>query len=211
MRTKLKNIGLIAAGLATGVFATLQFSAAAQQQATTPLPLTQGINPAWAEAIAALQTHAITPLLGARTVLTEADWNALLGKLAAFEAWNAGKTGGAMEKIGLQRAREILGTKAKETLTALIAKDKAEEGNSLAEMLKEDLIAERIAIETYREITHYFGDKDPTSRRLIEEILAVEEEHADELADLLFAIKPDGAPPRRLYFNDEVAAATERH
>jgi hypothetical protein len=104
----------------------------AQVGATTPLPLTQGINPAWAEAIAALQTHAITPLLGARTVLTEADWNALLGKLAAFEAWNAGKTGGAMEKIGLQRAREILGTKAKETLTALIAKDKAEEGNSLA-------------------------------------------------------------------------------
>jgi carboxyl-terminal processing protease len=41
MRTKLKNIGLIAAGLATGVFATLQFSAAAQQQATTPLPLDQ--------------------------------------------------------------------------------------------------------------------------------------------------------------------------
>ncbi|MBW8864251.1 MAG: hypothetical protein JF609_04880 [Verrucomicrobia bacterium] len=104
----------------------------AQVGATTPLPLTQGINPAWATAIAALQTHAIVPLLGARTVLTEADWNALIGKLAAFEAWNSGKTGGAIEKIGLQRAREILGTKAMETLTALIAKDKAEEGNSVA-------------------------------------------------------------------------------
>ncbi|MDR3458721.1 MAG: hypothetical protein P4N60_14825 [Verrucomicrobiae bacterium] len=104
----------------------------AQVGATTPLPLTQGINPAWAGAIAALQTHAILPLLGERTVLTEADWNALVGKLAAFDAWNAGKTGGAMEKIGLQRAREILGTGAKETLTALIAKDKAEEGNSVA-------------------------------------------------------------------------------
>ena len=104
----------------------------AQVGATTPLPLTQGINPAWAGAIAALQTHAIIPLLGARTVLTEADWNALVGKLAAFDAWNAGKTGGAVEKIGLARAREILATKAKETLTALIAKDKAEEGNSIA-------------------------------------------------------------------------------
>ncbi|MBL8169962.1 MAG: ferritin-like domain-containing protein [Acidobacteria bacterium] len=93
-------------------------------------------------------------------------------------------------------------------LVARLSHSEYKEGNSLAEMLKEDLIAERIAIETYREITHYFGDKDPTSRRLIEEILAVEEEHADELADLLFAIKPDGAPPRRLYFNDEVAAAT---
>ena len=104
----------------------------AQVGATTPLPLTQGINPAWANAIAALQTHAIVPLLGARTVLTEADWSALVGKLAAFDAWNAGKTGGSVEKIGLKRVREILATKAKETLTALIAKDKAEEGNSVA-------------------------------------------------------------------------------
>ncbi len=104
----------------------------AQVGATTPLPLTQGINPAWANAIAALQTHAILPLLGARTVLTEADWHALVGKLAAFDAWNAGKTGGAVEKIGVARAREILATTAKETLTALIAKDKAEEGNSVA-------------------------------------------------------------------------------
>ncbi len=104
----------------------------AQVGATTPLPLTQGINPAWANAIAALQTNAIVPLLGARTVLTEADWNALLGKLAAFDAWNAGKTGGAVEKIGLKRTREILATKAKDTLTALIGKDKTEEGNAVA-------------------------------------------------------------------------------
>jgi hypothetical protein len=104
----------------------------AQVGATTPLPLAQGINPAWAGAIAALQTNAITPLLGAKSVLTEADWNALTGKLAAFDAWNAGKTGGSVEKIGLARAREILASKAKETLTALIARDKAEEGNAVA-------------------------------------------------------------------------------
>ncbi|MFS8083845.1 MAG: hypothetical protein ACMG51_10360, partial [Ginsengibacter sp.] len=104
----------------------------AQVGATTPLPLAQGINPAWAGAIAGLQTHAIEPLLGARTVLTEADWNILTGKLAAFDAWNAGKTGGTIEKIGLTRAREILGTKVRETLTALVAKDKAEEGNAVA-------------------------------------------------------------------------------
>jgi hypothetical protein len=104
----------------------------AQVGATTPLPLTQGINPAWAGAIAALQTNAILPLLGVKTVLTEADWNALTGRLAAFDAWNAGKSGGSIEKIGLARAREILAGKAKETLTALIAKDKAEEGNSTA-------------------------------------------------------------------------------
>jgi hypothetical protein len=104
----------------------------AQVGATTPLPLAQGINPAWANAIASLQTNAIVPLLGTRTVLTEADWNALLGKLAAFDTWNAGKTGGTIEKIGLKRAREILATKVKDTLTALIGKDKAEEGHAQA-------------------------------------------------------------------------------
>jgi len=78
------------------------------------------------------------------------------------------------------------------------------EGATLSEMLKEDLIAERIAIETYREMIKYFGEKDPTSRRMIEDILAVEEEHADEIADLLFAMEPDGGKVQRLYFKDEI-------
>ena len=77
----------------------------AQVGATTPLPLTQGINPAWANAIAALQANAIAPLLGAKTVLTEADWNALTGKLAAFDAWNAGKSGGAKKQASLARGK----------------------------------------------------------------------------------------------------------
>src|SRR5437868_12856723 len=59
------------------------------------------------------------------------------------------------------------------------------EGNSLEEMIKEDLIAERIAIDSYREMISYLGEEDPTSRRLMEEILAKEEEHADDLANLL--------------------------
>jgi bacterioferritin len=59
------------------------------------------------------------------------------------------------------------------------------EGDSLEEMIKEDLVAERIAIDSYREMIAYFGDADPTSRRLMEEILAKEEEHADDLANLL--------------------------
>jgi bacterioferritin len=84
------------------------------------------------------------------------------------------------------------------------------EGTSLADMIREDLIAERIAIDTYREIVTYFGDKDPTSRTMMEEILAKEEEHADELADLLFAVEPEtGAEPRRLYFKDEVPGQSD--
>jgi len=61
------------------------------------------------------------------------------------------------------------------------------EGDTLVSMIKEDLVAERIAIDSYREIIQYLGDQDPTTRRLIESIVAVEEEHADELADLLVA------------------------
>jgi bacterioferritin len=59
------------------------------------------------------------------------------------------------------------------------------EGATLTEMIKEDLVAERIAIDSYRAFIQYLGDKDPTTRRLLESILAVEEQHADELADLL--------------------------
>jgi bacterioferritin len=79
------------------------------------------------------------------------------------------------------------------------------EGTSLADMIREDLIAERIAIETYRDIIQFFGEKDPTSRTMMERILAKEEEHADELADLLFAVEPkSGEDTRKLYFSDEV-------
>jgi bacterioferritin len=59
------------------------------------------------------------------------------------------------------------------------------EGDSLVDMIKEDLVAERIAIDSYREIITYLGSDDPTSRRLMEEILAKEEEHADDLVSLL--------------------------
>ncbi|MEO8302695.1 MAG: ferritin-like domain-containing protein [Betaproteobacteria bacterium] len=59
------------------------------------------------------------------------------------------------------------------------------EGTTLSEMIKEDLVAERIAIDSYRDFIRFLGDHDPTTRRLLESILAVEEEHADDLADLM--------------------------
>ncbi|HEY7160519.1 MAG TPA: ferritin-like domain-containing protein, partial [Acidobacteriota bacterium] len=77
-------------------------------------------------------------------------------------------------------------------------------------MLKEDLIAERIAIDSYREIIKFFGEKDTTSKRMLEEILAKEEEHAAELADLLFAVNPEAQQEtRNLYFKDEVSGKSE--
>lgn len=59
------------------------------------------------------------------------------------------------------------------------------EGTNLIDMIKEDLVAERIAIDSYREMITYLGDKDVTTRRLMEDILAVEEEHADDLVNML--------------------------
>ena len=59
------------------------------------------------------------------------------------------------------------------------------EGDSLKDMIKEDLIAERVAIESYREMIGYLGDQDPTSQRMLKEILASEEEHAEDLSSLM--------------------------
>ena len=64
------------------------------------------------------------------------------------------------------------------------------EGKSLVDMIREDLVAERIAIESYSEIIRFLGDGDVTSRRMMEEILENEEEHADDLRDLLATLDP---------------------
>jgi bacterioferritin len=63
------------------------------------------------------------------------------------------------------------------------------EGTSLVDMIREDLVAERIAIESYREIVEYLDGKDPTSHRMMRDILAVEEEHAEDLNSLLLGLK----------------------
>lgn len=62
------------------------------------------------------------------------------------------------------------------------------EGKTIVEMIREDLVAERIAIDSYKEIIAYLGDADPTTRRLFEEVLAVEEEHAEDLHTLIHQI-----------------------
>jgi bacterioferritin len=64
------------------------------------------------------------------------------------------------------------------------------EGDDMIDMIKENLVAERVAIESYREMIRFFGDNDPTTRRLMEQILAVEEEHANDMVDLLQKHEP---------------------
>lgn len=70
------------------------------------------------------------------------------------------------------------------------------EGEDLVDMIKEDLVAERIAIDSYREMIHYIGTDDPTTRRLLEGILAMEEEHAEDMNTLLEQLGKKGEPAK---------------
>ena len=70
------------------------------------------------------------------------------------------------------------------------------EGEDLVDMIKEDLVAERIAIDSYREMIHYIGTDDPTTRRMLEGILAMEEEHADDMNTLLEQLGKKGEPAK---------------
>jgi bacterioferritin len=65
------------------------------------------------------------------------------------------------------------------------------EGGSLGDMIVEDLVAERVAIESYREMIQYLGERDTTTRRLLEQILAAEEEHAEDLVSLIAELGSD--------------------
>lgn len=107
----------------------------AQIAAGKSLPLKDTVNPAWADALAALQPH-----VAGKTALTEADWQALVAKLAPYEAWVAGKTGAAVEKLGLPRVREILAGKGQANIAALIAQDQALEPEFAAMAAVERLV-----------------------------------------------------------------------
>jgi len=90
-----------------------------------PLSLGEGTNPAWTAALQTLRQAAIVPLLGEHTVLTEAGWQELNTRLGAYETWLGSKTGATVEKLGLDRIKEILNGHGYETITTLIASDRA--------------------------------------------------------------------------------------
>jgi len=97
----------------------------ARIESSQSLPLLEGVNPAWAAALAALHKAAVTPVFGAeKTSLNAAEWAELTAKFAAYETWLGGKAGSAVEKLGLPHAKEILAGQGREALNALVAKDK---------------------------------------------------------------------------------------
>jgi hypothetical protein len=98
----------------------------ARVAAAQPLPLNEGINPAWTAPLSAFQEHALTPLLGAgRSVLTETDWRDLTSRLAPFEAWQKAKPATAVETLGDTRIQAILAANPKAAIDALLIEDLA--------------------------------------------------------------------------------------
>ncbi|MCX6954634.1 MAG: hypothetical protein NTV51_20970 [Verrucomicrobia bacterium] len=98
----------------------------ARIEAGKPLPLLEGVNPAWAAALATLHAKAVAPVLGAaKTTLTAESWAALNSTFAPYETWLGGKAGSTVEKLGLARVKEILAGTGRASLAKLVAADKA--------------------------------------------------------------------------------------
>jgi hypothetical protein len=94
-------------------------------EAGRTLPLGEGVNPAWSDAIQKLRDEVVAPTLGARAELTEIEWTELKRRFESFRAWQSSKAGALVEKLGLPRVRQILSSNAQAEINALIAKDKA--------------------------------------------------------------------------------------
>ena len=112
----------------------------AQIGAGKPLSLIDGINPAWAGSMSQFVTMVVQRILKDQTALKESDWATITAAFSSYEAWLGTKTGAAVESLGITRVREILAGKARETLTALVAQDKALEPEANAIIAVEKLV-----------------------------------------------------------------------
>ncbi|MGE3167000.1 MAG: hypothetical protein AB7O52_19005 [Planctomycetota bacterium] len=121
------------------------------------LPLTRGVNPAWAQALSALRAYV------GKDELTESDWLALVGKLGPYRAWLEGKQGAAVEKLGIARVRAILGGNVRGALEKCIAADLAlaEEVNGASQVEK----LTRYCRDLHRLLNNFVSFTDFYSRR----------------------------------------------
>ncbi|MEY4387978.1 MAG: hypothetical protein RLY20_3261 [Verrucomicrobiota bacterium] len=131
----------------------------AKIEANAALPLSGAVNPAWAGALAALNSAAVTPLLGAgKTSLTEADWAAVQSKVGPFDVWTGGKPATATEKLGLPRLRELIKSGAKDKIAALIKQDAALE-SEFAQMVSVEKLV-RFQKDFYELLTNFVNFAD---------------------------------------------------
>lgn len=122
------------------------------------LPLGNGVNPAWVEAITHFRNVAIAPVLGAREELTENDWATLKATFAAYEGWRAARAGGAVEPLGIERVRVLLGDGSREKIAALLAQDRAMEPQFTAITSVERLV--RYQRDLYRLLLNFVSFAD---------------------------------------------------
>jgi hypothetical protein len=127
------------------------------------LPLTAGVNPAWRERIEAFRTAVVTPVLGARDTLTSSQWRELCDRLGAYEAWQDGKKGAIVEKLGIERVRELLSTDLRARLEAIIDADAAlkPEADALRDLEK----AARFYRDLHRVLDNFVSFRDFYGKR----------------------------------------------
>ncbi len=128
-----------------------------------PLPLKEGINPAWADSMAKFQKEVVRPILGEKTSLRVEEWIDLGARFAAYQAWTTAKAGGAVEKLGLARVREILSSKTRKTIGELIARDKALEAEAGAITEVDQLV--RYYRDLYQLLNNFVSFADFYSRK----------------------------------------------
>ena len=130
--------------LAAGTFSLSACEAAgfplARVEPGRDLPLDEGLNPAWAEAVGALRAAVVQPLLGERASLCVADWKRLVAAFAGYERWLEDRAGARVDALGLERVRACLAGGGEAAVTALIARDQALEPEASAIAAVEKLI-----------------------------------------------------------------------
>ena len=133
-------------------------------EANRPLSLTENLNPAWMGAMITFHREVIVPPHGAaKKHLTVEEWTALCAKFAPYEAWQADKKGALVERLGLPRVRQILGTTSKQTITRLIEQDKALEPEFAAISAVDKLV--RYYRDLYRLLNNFVSFTDFYSQR----------------------------------------------
>jgi len=131
----------------------------ASAESGKPLPLGEGVNPAWADAVAAFRSAAVEPLLGAgKSSLTIEEWATVCAKLSPYGGWTSSKSGASVEGLGVARVKEILAGSGKDAVTALIAKDNALAGEVKAITEVERLV--RYHRDLYRLLLNFVNFAD---------------------------------------------------
>ena len=128
-----------------------------------PLSLREGLNPAWAGAMATFAAQVVGPMFDGKAALSESDWAAISARFTAYEAWAQAKAGAAVEKLGLKRVRELLAGQGRQAISALIARDKALEPEANAIAAVERLT--RYYRDLYKLVNNFVSFRDFYSRK----------------------------------------------